>query len=159
MHGWRAMAAGAALALALVAGCGGDDGSGSDTSRSPTTLDIAALEGWLTSLSSPEGIWWHCQAKFEGDPAGTFTNLYLVAWDGFALADGPADPVVAGAWRGFVEAGTVWSAAVAAGVDEPGQLDAVVAQHTELIDALTADIDEEVVLEVLPAPPTETLDC
>ncbi len=159
MHGRRAMAAGAALSLALVAGCGGDDGSGSDTSRSPTTLDVAALEGWLASLSSPEGIWWHCQAKVEGDPAGTFTNLYLVAWDGLALADGPEDPVVAGAWRGFVEAGTVWSAAVAAGVDEPGQLDAVVAQHTELVDALTADIDAEAVLEVLPAPPTETLDC
>ncbi len=159
MRGWGPVAAGVVLALALVTGCGGDDGAESDTSQPPTTLDVAALEGWLASLSSPEGIWWHCQAKVEGDPAGTFTNLYLVAWDGFALADGPEDPVVAGTWREFIEAGTVWSSSVAAGVDEPAQLDARVDKHTELIGALGAHIDEEAVLEALPAPPAETLDC
>ena len=152
--------AAAALCFGLLAGCSGDDDSTSATTRPPTTtLDVAALGAWVDSLPFPEGIWWHCQAKVEADPAGTFTNLYLVAWDGYALADGPDDPIIAGMWRGFVEAGTVWASAVAVGVDEPGQLEALVESHAELTDELATHVDSELVAAALPAPPVETLDC
>lgn len=159
MRGWLAAPVCVGLAVVLLAGCGGDDGAGPDTSEPPTTVDVAALESWVKSLPSPEGIWWHCQAKVEADPAGTFTNLFLVAWDGYALADGPPEPVIAGAWREFIEAGTVWSSSVASGVDEPAQLEGLVAERTEVVEALGTYVDAPVFDEALPPPPLETLDC
>lgn len=151
---------GAALSLLLLAGCG-DDNGGDDVQEASTaaTVDAQALEAWLTALPPSDGIWAHCQAKDEDDPAGPFTNVYLVAWDGYALAAGPDDPAIAGTWREFIEAGTVWSSSVAAGVDEPGQIDAVIEQRAELVEALSAHLDEEAVAEALPVAPSESLEC
>ena len=158
----RRRSAGAAVLFLLVlvsGGCGDDAATPAASTTPPGTVDAAALEAWLASVPSAEGIWAHCEARAETDPAGTVTNLHLVAWDGYALAAGPDDPALAGEWRGFVEAGTVWSASIAAGVEGPGQLEAVVSEHSALVDSLSEYASPDLVAAALPAPPAETLTC
>lgn len=110
----------AALASAVIvlAGCG----SGTPESA-PTTSDVGpAARAWLASLPEEPAIWEACPP--EGEDRAAWEDAFLGGWERLAAADAPPD-AAAGAWRAFIEAGTVWAAAVIAGVDEPAMFEGV----------------------------------